>query len=175
MAFRAPSIAAVLLFLALPVLARAQDAADMPALREIPKAFAEAWGKGDAQGLAKLMASDVDFVTVGASWLHGRSDFETLHRRMLGGRFKGSVLTPLQVEERCLSAGLCVLHWSWRMEGDRNEDGALRPPRVGLMVMVVEKRAGDWTVVVAQNTNAIAGRSPDMAGLTFPIDVSGKP
>jgi uncharacterized protein (TIGR02246 family) len=175
MAFRAASIVAALVFLALPLLAQAQDAADTSAIREIPKAFAEAWGKGDAAGLAKLMASDVDFVTVGATWLHGRSDFETLHGRMLGSRFKGSVLTPLQVEERCLSAGLCVLHWSWRMEGDRSEDGTLRPPRVGLMMMVVEKRAGDWTVVVAQNTNAIPGRSPEMAGLTFPIDVSGKP
>jgi hypothetical protein len=72
--------------------------------------------------------------------LHGRSDFETCHGRLLGGRFKGSVNTPLEVKERCLSPILCLLHWSWGLEGDHNDDGSARPPRVGLMTMVVEQR-----------------------------------
>ena len=175
MAIRISSPFVAIGLMALPLIAHAQSAADVSAVRAIPQAFAEAWAKGDAHQLSNLMSADVDFVTVGATWLHGRGDFEIYHGRLLGGRFKGSVNTPLEVKERCLNGRLCLLHWSWRLEGDRNEDGSLRPPRVGLMTMVVEKRAGAWMVVSAQNTNAIPGRSPEMTGLTFPIDVSGKP
>jgi uncharacterized protein (TIGR02246 family) len=175
MPIRIPSPFVAIGLLTWPLVAQAQSAADVSAVRAIPQAFADAWGKGDAHQLSNLMSADVDFVTVGATWLHGRSDFETYHGRLLGGRFKGSVNTPLAVKERCLNGELCLLHWSWRLEGDRNADGSARPPRVGLMTMVVEKRAGAWTVVSAQNTNALPGRSPEMAGLTFPIDLSGKP
>ncbi|MGA7927436.1 MAG: hypothetical protein WCA20_15780 [Candidatus Sulfotelmatobacter sp.] len=48
-------------------------------MRKIPPAFADAWAKHDGRQLAKMMADDVDFVTVGATRLHGRPDFEKYH------------------------------------------------------------------------------------------------
>src|SRR6266576_2958965 len=50
-----------------------------------------------------------------------------------------------------------VVHWSWKMSGDKHFDGTARPPRFGLMTLVVEKRDGAWQIVVAQNTNALLG------------------
>ena len=41
----------------------------------------------DVHQLVRMMAEDVDFVTVGLTWLRGRADFEKYHARLLTGRF----------------------------------------------------------------------------------------
>lgn len=146
--------------------------ADEAAVRHLPQAFAAAWAKHDGHQLAAMMADDVDFVNVGGDWLHGRADFELYHSRLLSGRFKESMLTPVQVEVRFLRPELAALHWSWRVEGDRNEDGTLRKPRFGLFTMIVEKRRGEWLVVEAQNTNWIPGPNPELNGIKPPIGFS---
>jgi uncharacterized protein (TIGR02246 family) len=127
----------------------------------------------DAHELAKIMADDVDFVTIGAMWLHGRPDFEKYHARLLKGRFREATMKPLQVAVRFLHPDTAVVHWSWRMAGDRNMDGGKRQPRYGMMTMVAEKRSGRWFVVVAQNDNSIPGAPPEAQGLGNPIPIPG--
>src|SRR5215472_4365245 len=68
----------------------AQTKSDEEAARRLPQAFCDAWAKHDGHELAKIMADDVDFVTVATTYLHGRADFEKFHVRLLGGRFKQS-------------------------------------------------------------------------------------
>jgi conjugative transfer signal peptidase TraF len=67
------------------------------------------------------------------------------------------------------------LRWSWRIEGDRNFDSTLRPARAGLFSMVVEKRAGTWQIIAAQNTNAGSGNAPENEELVFPIRMPASP
>ncbi len=142
--------------------AYAQSGADEEAVRNVPQAFAAAWAKHDGHELGKIMSDDVDFVNVAAAWVHGREDFTALHSRLLSGPFKDSTLTPLEVKVRFLRPDLAVLHWSWRLESDRNMDLTARSkPRLGLFTMVVEKRSGVWLVVVAQNTNWTPAPNPD--------------
>jgi uncharacterized protein (TIGR02246 family) len=149
--------------------AHAQEKADRTAVGNVPQAFAVAWEKHDGHQLAMVMSDDVDFVNVGGDWLHGRADFELYHSRLLSGRFKESKLTPLETQVRFLRPDMAVLHWSWRIEGDRNEDGTLRKPRFGIFTMVVEKRGAAWLVVEAQNTNWIPGPNPELNGIKPPI------
>jgi hypothetical protein len=88
------------------------------------------------------------------------------------------MLTPLEIDVRFLRPNLAVLHWSWKIQGDRNEDRTLRKPRFGLFTMIVEKQSGEWLVVVAQNTNRIAGPNPELNGIKPPIvfpKVEGEP
>ena len=158
----------------------AQTKADEAAVRNIPQAFAAAWANHDSHQLAKLMSDDVDFVNVGADWVHGRTDFERFHTRLLSGRFKESTLTPLEVRVRFLRPDQAVLHWNWKIENDRNQDLTVRKPRFGLFTMIVEKRNGVWLVTVAQNTNRTPAPHPDpeMEGIKLPIvfpDVLEKP
>lgn len=154
--------------------ASAQSKKDEDVLRNLPQAFCDAWAKHDGHELAKLMADDVDFVTVATTYLHGRSDFEKFHARLLSGRFKDSTITQLQTTVRFLRPGMAVVHWSWKIEGDRSFDGALRhEPRFGMMTMVAEKRNGNWLVVVAQNTNAILGVPPELEDIKTPIPIPG--
>ena len=163
----------MLLFL-LAAGAHAQSKADEEAVRKLPQAFCEAWAKHDGDELAKIMAEDVDFVTVATTYLHGRADFEKFHTRLLSGRFKESTNTVLETTSRFLRPDLAVVHWSWKIAGHRNMDGMMRPqPRYGMMTMVAEKRKGTWLVVVAQNTKAILGVPPELQDIETRIAIPG--
>jgi len=160
-------------FLAASTNTHAQTKADEEAVRKLPQAFCDAWAKHDGHELAKIMADDVDFVTVATIYLHGRSDVEKFHVRLLTGRFKESTNTPLQTTVRFLRPDMAVVHWSWKIEGDKNRDGTPRQPRYGMMTMVAEKRSGNWLVVVAQNTNAMLGIPPELQDIKTPIPIPG--
>jgi hypothetical protein len=101
------------------IVAHAQTKADEDAVRAMPRAFCEAWAKHDGHQLAAIMAEDVDFVTVGGAWFHGRADFEKYHTRLLAGRFRDSTNTPLETIVRFLGPDEAVVHWSWTIEGTR--------------------------------------------------------
>ena len=152
-------------------LAQAQTGQDEKALRELPQAFTKAWAKHDGHELAKIMAEDVDFVTVSATWLSGRADFEKYHTRLLNGLFKESTRTPLETVVRFIRPDLALLHCSWRHQGDKDVDGSVRPPRTGMMTMLAEKRNGTWLVVAAQNTNSGPVSPELLQGIKSPITV----
>jgi len=147
-------VAVLAVNLAAPSAVLAQTKSDEAAIRNVPRAFEDAWNHHDGHALAQVMANDVDFVTVGAMWLHGREDFEKYHTRLLSGRFNESTMTVLQTAVRLLRPDLAIVHWSWNIVADRNADGTARQPRYGMMTMVVEKRNGSWLVVASQNDNA---------------------
>jgi uncharacterized protein (TIGR02246 family) len=160
-----------LLLTATPSAARSK--ADEEAVRKLPLMFCDAWAKHDGHELAKMMTDDVDFVTVATTYLHGRSDFEKFHVRLLGGRFKDSILTQLQTTVRFLRPDMVVVHWSWRVEGGKNPEGTPRQPRYGMMTLVAEKRSGNWLIVVGQNTNALLGIPPELQDIKTPIAIPG--
>lgn len=167
-------IAAFALFISVLLPLRAQTKADEEAVHKLPQSFRDAWANHDGHELAKIMAEDVDFVTVATTYLHGRADFEKFHSRLLSGRFKDSTITVLDSTVRFLHPDLAVVHWSWRIVGDRSFDGTLRhEPRFGMMTMVAEKRDGNWLVVVAQNTNALLGVPPELQDIKTPIAIPG--
>lgn len=153
--------------------AHGQDKADMQALQKLPQLHCDAWNNRDAHALADLFAEDADFVTVATVYLHGRKDYETFHTRLLQGRFKDSKFEPLHTTIRLLRPDLAVIHWSWRMTGDKNYDGTPRPPRFGMMTILAEKRGGKWQIEVGQNTNSLLGTPPELEGIKTPIPVPG--
>jgi len=153
--------------------ALAQSKADQEAVNKLPQDFCDAFGKHDGHALAKIMAEDVDFVTVATTYLHGSADFETFHARLLSGRFKDSTITLLKTTARFLRPDLAVVHWSWKIEGDKNFDGTARQLRYGMMTLVAEKKNGRWLVVVGQNTNASTGVPPELEGIKTPIAIPG--
>lgn len=161
-------------FLVVPCAAHAQSRSDESAVRKIPQQFAAAWAKHSGHELAKIMSEDIDFVNVGGDWLHGRTDFELYHPRLLSGRFKESTLVPLETVVRFLRPDLAVIHWSWKIQSDKNEDLTPRKPRFGLFTMIAEKKETEWLIIEAQNTNCMPGPNPELNGITplivFPKD-----
>lgn len=138
---------------------------DEEAVRRLPR--------HDGHELAKIMADDVDFVTVGAWWIHGRPDFEKYHTRMLSGRFGGIKTELLQIAVRFLRPDIAIIHWSWTAVGDKNADGTARRRRYGMMSMVAEKRNSIWLVVASQNDDADPTVTPEMEGIKSPISFPG--
>src|SRR5215467_2583222 len=151
----------------------AQTEVDEQTIRKLPQSFCDAWAKRDGHELAKIMTDDVDFVTVATVYLHGRTDFEKFHARLLSGRFKDSTITPLEITARFLRPDTAVVHWSWKIAGDKNFDGTPRAPRFGMMTMVAQKRGSTWQVVVAQNTNALLGTPPELQDINTPLKIPG--
>lgn len=149
--------------------AHAQNKADEAAVRGVPQAFVAAWAKHDGHELAKLMSENVDFVNVGGDWLHGRADFELYHTRLLAGPFKESTLSVLDSAVHFLRPDLAVLHWTWSIRGDGEDNPTTHEPRRGIFTMIVEKKDGGWFVAVAQNTNQMTGPNPQLEGIKPPI------
>jgi uncharacterized protein (TIGR02246 family) len=164
----------LVLFIVFTSFAKAQTKSDEIMVRGIPDAFTAAWAEHDGHKLGKIMAKDVDFVNVGGDWLHGRSDFELYHTRLLSGPFKQSSLKVLDTAVSFLRPDLAVLHWTWSIKGDGLEDPTTHEPRKGIFTMIVERQGTDWVVVVAQNTNQMTGTNPELEGIkppiVFPID-----
>jgi len=165
---RFASATIVLLLAAIP-LAEAQTKLDEEAVHNLPQAFAAAFNKHDGHQLAQVMSDDIDFVTVGAWWLHGKSDFEKYHTRLLNGRFHDTQTDVLQVAVRFLRPDIAIVHWSWTIAGDKNPDGTARKRRYGMMTMVAEKQSGRWLVVASQNDNSFTGSAPESAGINSPM------
>src|SRR5215468_3406028 len=137
--------------------ATAQTNSDEEAVRALPRAFSAAWAERNGHKLAGIMADDVDFVTIRGVWLQGRANFEKYHTRILSGRFRDAMNTPLEIRVRFLLPDEAVVHWSWVIEGEKGADGSPQPKRFGIMTMVARKRDKSWKVIVAQNTNGGPG------------------
>jgi uncharacterized protein (TIGR02246 family) len=163
--------AAIAILLAATSAVRAQTKLDEEAVHNLPQAFCAAFNKHDGHQLAQIMSDDIDFVTVGATWLHGKSDFEKYHTRLLDGRFHAIRSDPLQVAVRFLRADIAIVHWSWTATGDKNPDGSARERRYGMMTMVAEKRAGGWLIVASQNDDSDPGLPPEFEGITSPMPI----
>lgn len=168
------AIAAIVLSLAATSVAQAQTKSDEEAVHNLPQAFAAAFNKHDGHRLGQIMADDIDFVTVGAMWLHGKPDFERYHTRIFNGRFHGIKIDVLQVAARFLRPDVAIVHWSWTVTGDKNPDGTARKRRYGIMTMVAEKRSGRWLVVASQNDNSSSGPASDVEGITLPMPIPGQ-
>jgi len=159
------ALALIAIFVVAPLSLCAQNKPDEEAVRNLPRVFCDGWNKHDGHEMGKILADDVDYVTIGAHWIHGRADFEKFHTRLLMGPLKQIMLSPLETDVRFLRPDVAVVHWGWSMTGDKNPDGTAKPPRYGLFIWVAEKRNGTWLVVASQNDNSSPGMAPEFEGI----------
>ena len=151
-----------------------QTTADRAAVARLPALFSAAWATHRGEELAKLVSDDVDFVNVGAIWLHGKPNFSKYHSRILIGRLGASTITPLAEDVRFVRADLAFVRWSWRIDGEKDSTGAATPVRYGLMTMVADRQHGKWLVIAGQNTNSGPQR-PEALDIIAPITVPRSP
>jgi len=142
---------AVVVFVTSPVSATQAD--DENAIRDIQARWDDAWNQNDVKALSSLVADDVRFVNVAGQVLASRAEFEALQSRTHAMQFKDSVRTVTDTTIKFLTPDIAVAHVRWGMRGDKDPDGTPRQPRNGVMMQVLMKRNGQWTVVAAQNTN----------------------
>ncbi|WP_228266541.1 YybH family protein [Ornithinimicrobium ciconiae] len=150
---------------------------------DVPRAFAEAWNRGDADSIAALFAADADFVNVVGFWWTRREQIRHNHAYGFEKIFAGSTMTLDRVRVRDLE-DTAVVHARWRVAGQSRPAGdgreapagtAGRMPtgdlggepvprqeqpgeRRGIFTFVVHRQEdGRWLTVAAQNTDIIPG------------------
>ena len=128
--------------------------ADRQAVEAIAAGFQAAWNRHDMDGLASLVAEDVDYVTVvGAhEWEKGREEFKRRHAQVHQTMFKDSVLTIKETYVNFIRPDIAIAHVLWETKGDTVPDRKPGEPRAGIFTWVVEKRSGKWLIVASQNT-----------------------
>jgi uncharacterized protein (TIGR02246 family) len=137
---------------------------DEEAVRKVVNGFAETWNRHDMKAFGALFTPDADFVNVGGIHWQGRELIQLNHAFLHAaipadsagvtppesayGIFKTSILTFKQVDVRFLRKDVAVAHVQIEAQGDaRTKD-----PRHALLVMILTKENGRWSVAVAQNT-----------------------
>lgn len=89
---------------------------------DVPHAFAEAWNRGDADGIAALFAADADFVNVVGFWWTRREQIRHNHAYGFEKIFAGSTMTLERVRVRDLE-DTAVVHARWRVAGQSRPAG----------------------------------------------------
>jgi uncharacterized protein (TIGR02246 family) len=126
--------------------------------QEVAHGFAEAWDRGDADGLAELFAADADFVNVVGLWWTRREQIRRNHAYGFTHIFPGSTMSVDRLRVRELGDEVAVVHVRWSVEGQVDPRGGPAPDRHGVLVLVTQRQAdGTWLAVAAQNTDLVPG------------------
>ncbi len=127
---------------------------DISAIRNLERAWCDAWNTHNMKALANLLLRDADFVIVGGTWLRGRKEFREHHALYHATSFKRSTFTVTRTSVRFLSHDLALTHVKWRIKGDFGPDGTPRKPRTGILTQVLQRKSqGRWHILASQNTN----------------------
>jgi uncharacterized protein (TIGR02246 family) len=124
----------------------------------------DAWNRHDAGLLARLVAGDVDFVTVAGRWLRGRSEFHEWHGLIHRTHLQASRWTNLGCRARSLHGDLTLVHLEWRIDNEI-QAGSPRPlSRLGVFSWVVAIQGDAAEIMAAHNTNLSETTSHRLAG-----------
>jgi uncharacterized protein (TIGR02246 family) len=123
----------------------------------VVNAFAECWNRHDIAGFSVLFAPDAEFVNVVGIWWQGREAIRQAHAFTHSNMFKESQLTIRETQVRFPVAEIAIARSSWTLSGHLSPEGEPLPPRNGLLVNVLSRQAGTWSIIDSQNTDHIEG------------------
>jgi uncharacterized protein (TIGR02246 family) len=116
-------------------------------------AWVEAWNRHDAASLASLLTPNVTFVLVNGRDLHGREDFEKVHRDQFADRYDKSLFAiDGAVQAADIRPDVVLVNWRWTISGVRNPDGSPAGDYHGIFTWVALRQGKVWQIRAAQNT-----------------------
>jgi len=124
---------------------------------QVVHAFAECWNRHDMNAFAELFAPDAEFVNVVGLWWKGRQEIRKAHEFTHATMFKNSRLTLSDVSVRFPVTGIAIARSCWVLEGHASPEGAPLPARSGILVNVLVRTSGAWSIIDSQNTDIIEG------------------
>ncbi|MEL7001578.1 MAG: SgcJ/EcaC family oxidoreductase [Bacteroidota bacterium] len=136
---------------------------------DIPRLFAEAWNKRDADNIASLFIEDAEFVNVVGLWWHNREDIRKAHDYGLKTIFSESVIEVRRIKVRMLNDSIAIVHARMRLSGQTAHDGVTAPGvRMNIFSFVVQKAMDGWVCISAHNTDIVPGAETNI------VDAGGK-
>ena len=139
-------------------------------VQPIVAGFMDAWNRHDPAAFAALFAPDADFTNAAGVTTHGRDKIQALHTRVFSKRFKDSHETADQVAVRWLTPDIAAVDVRWTLTGVRDETGAERPPRNGILSLIVARSANQWAIQVVHTLDL---KQPDAGGHDAPPPPAG--
>jgi uncharacterized protein (TIGR02246 family) len=121
------------------------------------EALIPAWNSHDMKTFAGHFAPDADFVNVVGIWWKSRPEIEAAHVATHQTMFKASKLSGRVASVKWIRPDVAVAHMPWTLVGAKTPAGDPVPERKGILVFVVAKDAGRWTIRAAQNTDIVEG------------------
>lgn len=140
--------------------------ADYPRLddpEQIPRVFAKAWNRRDAETLASLFDEDADFVNVVGLWWRDRESIQKAHDYGLRVIFKDSAMRVGRVEVKRLSDDVAIVHARMSVTGQTPVAEEPAPQmRMTVMSFVAHKDDGRWSCASAHNTDVVVGAETNL-------------
>lgn len=124
---------------------------------QVVNRFAECWNRHDMPAFAALFAPDAEFVNVVGLWWKGREEIRRAHEFTHAGMFRNSTLTIADVAVRFPAPDIAIARSRWILEGHVAPDGAALPPRTGILLNVLARQGGAWSIIDSQNTDIVEG------------------
>lgn len=124
----------------------------------MPAAFARAWNRRDADGIAALFEADAEFVNVTGLWWHDREAIRRAHAWGLTRIFNRSHLEITTTRVRALAPDIALVHARMRLTGQTAAAGIAEPGlRRTLFTFVMRRTGAGWLCAAAHNTDIVPG------------------
>ncbi len=131
----------------------------------LPRLFAEAWNRRDADGIAALFDEDAEFVNVTGLWWHDREAIRRAHAYGLERIFPESTLRVGVVRVKWLTEAVAVVHARMHLTGQKKVEEVSAPAaRTTIFSFVVRQSAAGWRCASAHNTDVKPGSETNVVG-----------
>jgi uncharacterized protein (TIGR02246 family) len=94
----------------------------------------------------------VDFVNARGVLSKGRDQWEKGLTNQQKTNEKDSSWKTTQVDVRFLTPDVAISHVYWVLTGERNQDGVMKQPQLGIFTRTYVRRNGRWMIAASQAT-----------------------
>lgn len=115
-------------------------------------ALTDAWNRHDLAAMGELYRTDADFVNIFGGYLRGRDEIVREHTERHKVMFAAARMASTAPAIRSLTPTVALARVGWTMRGITGPDGKPAPDREGLMLHVLERVGGEWSILATQNT-----------------------
>lgn len=130
---------------------------DLVEVANTVRAFAECWNRHDMAAFAELFAADAEFVNAVGLWWKGGEEIRKAHEVTHATIFKNSQLSISDVSIRFPAETIAIARCRWVLEGHVSPEGRRLSARNGILVHVLSRNVGRWSIIDSQNTDIIEG------------------
>jgi uncharacterized protein (TIGR02246 family) len=120
--------------------------ADSAAIKQVFADFSQSFTRHDAHAVAMTFAEDGDFTNMRGDFRHGRPDIETRFASLFRDNLRDAIRTDTVRSIRFFSPELAAADADTVITGTKAADGSVIPVRKGLMVALMIKRNGRWSI-----------------------------
>jgi len=123
---------------------------DEAAIRQQSANFVAAWNKHDPQAMAACWAADGNLINPFGRAATSRAELEKLFTAEHDAAMRGTTYATKEVSVHLLAPTVAISEWSSVITGMHDPNGAALPPLEHRVVVILEKRNGEWQATIGR-------------------------